>query len=379
MIAHLVYSIVEGFLTGLCAGAGLTWFYNRYLAGLRESYAKKAMSLLTLPVAVFGGISHAVAVYIDIPHTKIFAAAGVVILICSILSALRRRGLNASTRFEDLTGNRDGINYPRYPLPIRLGLRLLRPFNGVDCVQLVRRDVRLKGLHPDLEGLRIAFLTDFHVHPTLTLRYYKRVVGRTLALEPDVVLVGGDFVSRRWHAANARRCLKALAGHPRVIAVRGNHDFWTRPAWFARMLSDWGAELLTNRATEIRRGEGRLQIVGLEDPYVPLTRRAMGELREALDADGAIPRIGLVHTPEAFALAAELGCSFCVAGHTHGGQIRLPLFGTTIASSTLAEQFTWGAGRWGRMETLVSNGIGAFFPVRILCPPQVVLLTLRSK
>ena len=87
---------------------------------------------------------------------------------------------------------------------------------------------------------------------------------------------------------------------------------------------------------------------------------------------------GLIHNPKVYREAEKIGCDFCLAGHTHGGQIRLPFFGTTIAACSMEEQYTHGRGRLGSMVTLTSNGIGGFWPFRIKCPPEILEITLRA-
>lgn len=374
----LVYTMrlaVESFFAMVFAGAVLAWLYNRYLSELRESYLKKGMSLAVLPLAVLAGIGHGAAMARGVAAPWWAVLPGVVFFVVKCRSVMLRRRLNRVVRTRFLMKRGSGLNYRRFSPLIRFCLYMFKPFNDVDRLQLVEREVPIEGLHRDLEGLRLVFLTDFHVHPTLKMDFYQQVVEEALALEPDVVLVGGDFVSKgRWRRA-PREALAGLARHRAVYTVRGNHDFWNWPSYFAAMVEDWGGQLISNDYVTITRGEGRLVLAGLEHPYIPLTPRAEERLRRSLGDD---PRVALVHTPEAFAMARRLGCQFAVAGHTHGGQIRLPFFGTTVASATLPERLVWGAGELRGMPTQVSNGIGAFFPLRTNCPPQIILLELKS-
>ncbi|MCC5875289.1 MAG: metallophosphoesterase, partial [Candidatus Sumerlaeia bacterium] len=254
--------------------------------------------------------------------------------------------------------------------------KALSPINQVDALEVATREVSIHGLHQDMDGFRILFLTDFHVHPTLSEEYFGKIVEESLSLRPDLLLVGGDFVSRRWHLPLACRLLRPLWLHSAVYYVRGNHDFWTRPSYMVRELQRHGAQLLSNDHTKITRGEGAFTLVGIEDPYIQLTPR---EKRRLLDSmPEALPRIGLVHTPEAYPFTRQLGCEFTLAGHTHGGQIRLPFFGTTVASVSQREEFLHGIGKMSEMTTWTSNGLGAFYPLRVNCPPQIVEVVLRS-
>lgn len=372
----LLQALLEGFLAGVFTGAVLVWFYNRWLSGLRESWIKKGLSLATLPLAVLAGIGHAAAVYTEAPRLLLPVAGGAVVMLLRVVGWWRARRLNRATERHRLTRRGGGINWPHYPPPVRWALRSLQPLNQVDELELARREVPIRGLHPDLDGLRLLFLTDFHVHPTLAESWFRTVNRHALERRPDLLLVGGDFVSRAWHLPLARRLLAPLWKHPNVYAVRGNHDFWTRPSHMARELRRHGALLLSNRHVVYARGDGRLALIGLEAPYIPLSRRGRRRLEEELPGP-SIPRIALVHTPEVYPIARRLGCQLALGGHTHGGQIRLPFFGTTVASVAMIEQHVHGIGRMGAMTTWTSNGLGAFYPVRIGCPPQLVEVILR--
>jgi hypothetical protein len=373
---HLVLLVAESLLASIVAGAALVWFYNHFLSGMRESHVKKAAALGTLPLAVVAGVAHGLAIYWEFPR---FAAipwiGGGAILARQILVRRRQGMLNAAWIKEPLTIAEPGIRWKSLPLPAQLILRVLGPINEVDRPQLLRREVPVEGLHPDLDGYKLVFLTDFHVHRWMRPAWYDAVVEASLSRNPDLVLLGGDFVSRRYCRRMAQDALRRLSEEP-IIAVRGNHDFWTDSRFFSKLVESWGGKVLTNDTYMVERGAGRLLIVGLEDPYVPATPTRLSQLRNRVLAAGC-PAIGLVHTPVAYPLAQHVGCTLALAGHTHGGQIRLPFFGTTVCSCPGKPEHLWGAGVAGRMETLTSNGIGAFYPLRFLCPPQVVEIVLR--
>lgn len=376
-------AVIESVLAAILAGTVLVWTYNRYLATLRESYLKKTMSLAVLPLSATAGVAHGVAVWRGWPHLSAIAWVGIVPAAFAVRGWLKERRLNGVLKRRPLPRRGPRINFPKYPAPVRAILHALAPINGTADLELVQHTVRVPGLHPDMEGYRLLFLTDFHIHPTLAPEYFAESVRLGLARRPDAVIVGGDFVSRRKWRQLAAEILAPLARHPRVVAVRGNHDFWTAPRFFGDMVKGWGAELLTNRVTLLRRGDGAVALVGLEHPYIPLTKRRAREIAaelEQLDRDhGPLPRLGLVHTPEAYGEVERLGCTFALAGHSHGGQIRLPIFGTTIAACSAPRDRTYGRGFCGKMETITSNGIGAFFPLRISCPPQVVEVRLTGE
>ncbi len=358
----------------------LVQFYNRWLAGLRESVAKKVMSVGTWPLGTGLGVG---AVVLGSWGNHWWglgpALAGAAVVLVQTVEAIDRYARNSAVVVKRHPAVHSGINWPYYRPVRRAVMRALQPVNGVDDLRVATLEMPLRHLDPAFDGYRLVFLTDFHVHPTLTRAYFFRVVDEAMELEPDAVLVGGDFLSRRWHLAQAEDVIERIAGiGAPTYVVRGNHDFWARPAKTAEIVRHYGMTMLTNDFVNLTRGGAFLSLVGLETPYVPLTARGEGRLRERLDREGTAARVGLVHTPEAYGVAARLGCGFCLAGHTHGGQVRMPLFGTTIAACAAPAPHIWGAGRVDHMRTFTSNGIGAFFPLRVLCPPQIVEVVLRA-
>lgn len=372
-----IAALIQGFLAGVFAGAILVWFYNRFLYNLRESWIKKGLSLATLPLAVIAGLGHLLAILNDWPHSNLPVAAGAVVIILRLIGWTKSRRNNRGTVHTPLLAAGTGINRRYYSPPTLLALKAISPINQVDALELATREVVIDNLHPDMDGFRILFLTDFHVHPTLSGEYFENITRLSLSRKADLLLVGGDFVSRRWHLPLARRLLRPLWDHPAVYFVRGNHDFWTQPSYMVRELQRHGARLLSNEHEVIHRGAGSFTLIGIEDPYIPLTGREKVRLHGALPAD--IPRVGFVHTPEAYPIARDLGCDLAFAGHTHGGQIRLPFFGTTVASVSQREEFLHGIGKMDGMTTWTSNGLGAFYPLRVDCPPQIIEGVLRAR
>lgn len=373
----LALAILESALAAVAAGAILTTFYNHLLSGLRESHLKKAASLLVHPVALGAGIGHFVAIQMEWPRFSLIAVLGGMVVLARVVSLLRQYRLNALWKRRPLSVPTNAIRWSALPAPARAVLQLLQPVNCLGRLELVERELPLRGLHPDMDGFRILFLTDFHVHKWMRPAWFRAVVKQAGELRPDAVLIGGDFVSRRRYCAAAARILDGLQGMPQLHAVRGNHDFWTRPSVFSRLIQRWGGRVLTNEVAMLRRGEGAVALLGLEAPYLPVTARRRADLHDEI-ASLNMPVLALVHTPQAYAEAAALGARFILAGHTHGGQVRLPFFGTTICSCPGPAEHLWGAGAIGDAETFTSNGVGAFYPLRFDCPPQLVLITLRG-
>ena len=233
--------------------------------------------------------------------------------------------------------------------------------------------VPVRGLPRHLEGLTVAHITDTHLGKLG--RIEERVVAAVQAQNPAVVVLTGDMLgSRQALPALAAFCHALTAPSRHVLAIRGNHDVWTKvPVPDLRELyRRAGARLLVNEHCVLDAG---LTFVGTEDS---VTKHY--DLRRALRGLPATPvRIHLSHAPAVFDWTRGPVVSFalCLAGHTHGGQIRLPFLPPVVP---------WGAGPrfvagWypetGMGPAYVSRGIGTTgIPLRFNCPPELPFLRL---
>lgn len=364
------------------AGA-LVWSYNRALADLHESRFKKVVALACLPAACILGAALGIATARqEAPGHPLHFLQALVLLVA--IATLRQahaqwRIDRRDTRIARVTPQpmrrpAEAIDHAALSRTERALLRLAAPLNGATDLQLREYEIAFPDLPEALDGYRIVHLTDLHIHRILSRAYLDHAVAVANAAGGDTILFGGDAITRAKHIPRIAEIMAPLRARDGVYAVRGNHDYWTRPGAVAAQLAAAGIRTLANEAATIRRGDARLAIIGIEAPYLPLTPRMVAALDE--ECGGAF-RIALVHTPLAFARAAECGAALALAGHTHAGQVRLPFFGSTLSSQPLGPGYTHGLHRWRGMRTIVSSGAGAFFPLRVDCPPEVVAVTLR--
>lgn len=239
-----------------------------------------------------------------------------------------------------------------------------------------RMTVHLRDWPAQAPPMRVVLISDLHVAgPETPPSRLARIVAQINALEPDLVLIAGDFEQERtittriYDAAEATAPLAALRARYGVVAVLGNHDYagWHKtdlPPYLAKA----GITLLRNTATR----RGPLTIAGADDPY-------HGELRvHALDrAARALPgpTVVLSHTPD---VAPSLPPRYplVLAGHTHCGQIVPPLIGPITASSNYGLRYVCGLIREPGRDVLVTAGIGTSgVPMRIGAVPDFWLLT----
>ena len=235
-------------------------------------------------------------------------------------------------------------------------------------VSVTRTDLSVSGFPEALAGLRVGFLTDLHRSRAVPHELIESAVGMLMSERPDLIVLGGDYVTwgdRRFVQPVAEALTPLSAPHG-VFGVLGNHDDdRDMPAALAAN----GFAILRDARTQITvRGE-TLDLIGIR--Y--WTRRVADITRVVR---GSSPNsILLAHTPSRLAEAASLGLPLMLSGHTHGGQVVLPGIGAIAARNF---PVIAGAGRRDNTTVFVSRGIGTVYvPVRIGCPPEVAILTLR--
>jgi predicted MPP superfamily phosphohydrolase len=228
----------------------------------------------------------------------------------------------------------------------------------------------VSGLAPGLDGLRIAFLTDIHHSSTVPAEDVTAAVNIALAQRPDLVVLGGDYVTfgDRGFVGPVAELLAPLKARYGVFAILGNHDDdRDMPAALAAQHID----VLKDARTRLEiRGE-RLELAGLRF----WTRRPQDVARVLRNSTDTV--LLLAHDPRRLVEASSLGVPAVLSGHTHGGQVVIPGFGA-VARRT----FPVLAGLGARDDTsiFVSRGVGTVYvPVRINCPPEVALITLARR
>ena len=253
-------------------------------------------------------------------------------------------------------------------------LRKLGAHNDVYDIEVTRHEVFVDDLPPSFDGYRIAFLTDTHVASFMRRGLYREVVTQAMRFDPDLVLLGGDFVTWERHIPlMAEVLLTGLEARDGVYAVLGNHDYWANGDGVVAAMTARGVRFVINRSILLRRGDDAIALAGVDEIY-----------RGAPDVDAAfatvdpkIPCLGLSHHPDVIDLVRDRRVDLLVCGHTHGGQIRVPFFGSIVVPSRHEGRYASGFHREGRVLMYVSRGIGAIPPLRILCKPEVATFTLR--
>ena len=249
--------------------------------------------------------------------------------------------------------------------------------------QLVQRDyvVALGDLPPECDGLRIDVLADIHTgSPNNDLAKLDRIATAVAGGDADVVLLAGDYVilsvflGKYVDAAVVARHLRPVTSRKQVYGGLGNHDWWKDGAKVRASMEGAGVTMVDNRSVRVEAGGCTFWLAGIGDlwegrPDIPAAYAGIPE-------DGR-PVIALTHNPDLFPeLPART--SLLVAGHTHGGQVTLPLVGALVDPSKLGDRYSQGHVEEGGEHVFVSPGLGtSILPVRFGIPPEISRLTLR--
>ncbi len=252
--------------------------------------------------------------------------------------------------------------------------RAVGAHNDVYDFEITQHEVAIASLPASFDGYRIAFLTDTHVASFMRRDFYRAVVAQASAFDPDLVLLGGDFVTWERHIPlMAEVLLTDLQARDGIYAVLGNHDYWANPKAVMEAMTARGVQFIVNRSVAIRRGDEMISLLGIDEVY-----RGHPDLDAAFaGTDPNLPCLGLSHHPDIIDRLDGWKLDLLVCGHTHGGQIRFPFFGSVIVPSKHESRYASGFQRVGDVLLYVSRGIGAIPPVRILCRPELATFTLR--
>jgi predicted MPP superfamily phosphohydrolase len=237
------------------------------------------------------------------------------------------------------------------------------------------------------DGLTIAHMTDLHRSPFVSLKYLNDCVATANSLRPDLAVFTGDYITHGMRFRNrlvhadidignpaeltqqAAQCMARARATYGVFASLGNHDHWFNGDRVTKAIESAGVPVLRNQNTAVTINGESLPIVGMGDLYT-----------EGVDFERAFAGVNapfslvLMHNPDSFGSWARPGSHLVLAGHTHGGQVNLPLLGSPLSPS----RFVQGLFRHADSMMYVNRGLGLIFPpIRINCPPEIALIQLQ--
>ncbi len=237
-------------------------------------------------------------------------------------------------------------------------------------VEVRELEIRSANWPRSLSGMRIGHLSDLHIGTLFSAERARPVIETLKRQSPDLVAVTGDVVDL--HLDDAKPILADLAAIDAPMGeflVLGNHDHLDNPDEFVALSESAGLLVLRDRTVEARHGRKRVRISGIE--WSKTVRECAARVQRVAHRSDLL----LSHNPRAFDAAVRLGIPLTLAGHTHGGQIALPR--RPRANLAVAHRHRAGLYEESGSYMYVTTGVGAWFPLRVNCPAEIVVLTMR--
>jgi predicted MPP superfamily phosphohydrolase len=243
-------------------------------------------------------------------------------------------------------------------------------------VVLEQRPIRIPKLPTAFEGFRIALFSDIHLYPFTPLQIVRDAVRLANSFQPDLVLLTGDFI---WRSVDATfdlvPALSQLNPAIGTFSVLGNHDHYAGPGIVSHGLRQAGVRVLVNEGLTIQRGQHSIYLAGIDSAWAgaPSPEAALSNRR------GDITTIVALHEPDFIDyLALRFPVDLQLSGHSHGGQIRLPIVGPLILPP-MGIMYNMGLYRVGAAQVYTTRGVGTIHVnARLNCPPEVTGITLYA-
>ena len=259
---------------------------------------------------------------------------------------------------------------PKPPIALRPLHRIWR--RTLDEIDVTRIRLPVRGLPAALEGMVACQLSDLHVDRDEDLERLVLAVGAVNAQQPDLVFLTGDYFTgpetMRRYLAGFREAVSALKPRLGVFAVAGNHDHWSSVERITEALKLAGVRVLANESHRVHvRGES-LAVVGIDDLW---SRRAEPS-RAFAQVRPDECTVVLAHNPDTALYARHLSPGVMLSGHTHGGVVRLPFYGSPLKLLRIGKQFYAGLNRYRDFYIYTNRGLGTYWlRIRINCRPEV--------
>ncbi len=248
--------------------------------------------------------------------------------------------------------------------------------------RIVRKDIALGRWPERLNGFTIVLLSDFHYDPYFSVHPLRAAIPMVNELRPDLIALTGDFVSVPLFGDTAAgasavdpcaQLLRQMKAPHGSWAVLGNHDVFTDPDRITSSLRATGIQVLANESVPIERDGTRFWLSGVDD-VLGGTADLAATVRKVPANEATIL---LAHEPDYADQVVHSPVDLQLSGHTHGGQVRLP-FVHPLFLPDLARKYVWGLYKIGGLTLYTNPGLGTVdVPLRLNCPPEITLLTLR--
>jgi predicted MPP superfamily phosphohydrolase len=231
-----------------------------------------------------------------------------------------------------------------------------------------------------LEGFRIAHLTDLHLGYYVHLEDLEKAVAKIKAQKPDLALITGDISDDLDILPDALKIINSLAPQYGIYASVGNHEYYRGIAEVMRIFQSAPFPMLINQRINLDISGAKITLGGADDPRT--LRRDYAEFLENTiehtlgDVPGDSFKLLMCHRPEGFNYSASKGINLVLSGHTHGGQIGFA--GRSLFEPIFPEKYFWGTYRRGKTTLYTSSGMGHWLPFRLGVPAEAPILVLEN-
>lgn len=248
------------------------------------------------------------------------------------------------------------------------------PANEMFQLAIEEKQLPVRGLPKELDGLRIAHLSDVHLTGHIAADFFKYVIQRTNVWQPDLIVLTGDIIDKPECIAWLPDCFAEANASAGRFFILGNHDTQVEdPTEIRQMMQQIGWQDLGGRIVHHHLRGTTVTLCGNEMPWFPGP--------ENLSPSNPKPprplRMALCHSPDQIGWARRHGVELVLAGHTHGGQGRLPVLGPVLSPSRHGSRFASGEFFLTPTTMHVSRGLSGKHLLRLQCPPELALLVLR--
>ncbi len=251
------------------------------------------------------------------------------------------------------------------------------PFNEIFTVEFSQKDFKFDRLPDNWDGLTILHLSDFHFSGTLTREYFCEVCRIAQESEPDLIVFAGDLIDEMHCLDWLDETLGQLKAPLGCYFILGNHDWNQQSDQIRQSLINRGWIDIASQSYRLEHTGHAMLIAGTEFPWMG-QRPELGN--SSVNEPGAESDFQLLvsHTPDNFHWAAKQGFDLMLSGHTHGGQVKIPLVGPVYAPSLHGTRYAGGTFYRDRTLLHVSRGLSGIHPLRWFCRPEISLLALRT-
>lgn len=348
----------------------------RWIKTRISSFSKVACILLP-PLVLAGYVLRAQFPW-AVPYIEGYGAICAVVAFCVIPSGLVRRfGRSYSTQLRDCQSHFESVpTSKKITNQTKKRDRILfsLPWNQSFEFEHNQKEIEIPRLSPELDGLSIAHLTDLHFTGAVGRSFYDRVIERVNDSRPDIIAVTGDLVDD-WRCMNwLPATLGKLRAKHGVFVILGNHDCKHNLSEMRGLLTKLGLFALGGRVKKITVRGKQILLAGNELPWIAPASDMSDYPRTPNEHT---LRVLLSHSPDQLPWARYNNFDLMLAGHTHGGQFRLPWFGAVVCPSS--RPLAFASGTFYEPPTLlhVSRGLSGEVPLRLNCRPEVTQLIVR--